>query len=76
MWAVLVVGAAALVVGAVLAVRARSSADGWFAYAPLSDGVWTPRLVTDTEVAAWALAVGGLVLLAGGIGYLMGSRQE
>jgi heme/copper-type cytochrome/quinol oxidase subunit 1 len=70
-----VVGLVALVLGTVLALRARSTSYGWFAYAPLDPDPHLPRLVSDREVLAWAAAVLGLVLLAGCLGYLLGSRS-
>lgn len=72
--AVAAVGLVVLVTCTVLAVHAHTTAFGWFAYAPLSEQSRLPRVVSDRELVAWAGAVLGLVLLAGCLGYALGSR--
>ena len=46
---------------------------GWFAYAPLSDAVLLPG-PTAGEIFGLGLAGLGLVLIAGGFGFLRGRR--
>ncbi|MDE9367352.1 hypothetical protein PZ938_17165 [Luteipulveratus sp. YIM 133132] len=70
---VVLTGVLALVAGVVMAVRERTTSFGWFAYSP-SDGDDLPRFVTDQQLAAVAVAVTGLLLLAGCVGYLLALR--
>jgi hypothetical protein len=79
-WLWVVVGVAAMGVGAWLVLATRSSAAdfGWFAYTPLEDGhqfVGHAVLLSRTQVIGCAIGVFGLVVVAGGVGYRLGLRR-
>ena len=68
---------ALLVAGGVLWATAGPTTFGWFAYAPLADEVSSPGFVmlTPRHQIALGLAAGGLVLLAGLLGFWVGRRR-
>jgi heme/copper-type cytochrome/quinol oxidase subunit 1 len=66
-----------LVAGWVLWSTAGPASFGWFAYAPLAGEVSSPgfAFLTPQMQVALGLAVGGLVLLAGLVGFWLGRRR-
>jgi heme/copper-type cytochrome/quinol oxidase subunit 1 len=49
----------------------------WTAYAPLSETTFSPGVTLDRlGIAALVVAAVGLALLAGAVGYALGSRQR
>ena len=70
------VGVAAVALGTILEAHQGTAAVGWFAYAPPpgDDQIHVPFFVTTQNLGAWAIAVGGLMLLAGSLGFKLGSR--
>ena len=68
------VGVVALAVGVAVSVHESTVAFGWFAYAPMSEEHTLPRVLTDQMVAGAAVAVAGLVLLAGCAGSVLARR--
>ncbi|MBG6191068.1 cytochrome c oxidase subunit 1 [Arthrobacter sp. CAN_A212] len=70
-------GLGAAVVGLALLVTAAMTQPpvefGWFAYAPLADGVFLPG-PTAGEIFGIGLASLGLIVIAGSLGYLRGRR--
>jgi heme/copper-type cytochrome/quinol oxidase subunit 1 len=75
-YAVVVLGAAALVVGIVLLSQPATPSFGWTAYAPLSHTTYAPSLVNGTSVLGAVLAAVGLVLVAGWVGFIVGRRTR
>ncbi len=75
--AVALAAAALLVAAAVVWAQSGPAVYGWFAYAPLSDGVVVPdvSMLTPRMQVALGLAAGGLALLAGLAGYWIGRRR-
>lgn len=69
------IGILALASGLAVVFRERTRSFGWFAYAPLSDDVAVPWVLTGGEAAGWAVAVGGAVVVAGCLGYAVGVRH-
>ena len=69
------VGILALASGLAVAFHERTRSFGWFAYAPLSDDVAVPWVLTGREAVGWALCVAGAVLVAGCLGYAVGVRH-
>ncbi|WP_076262782.1 hypothetical protein [Intrasporangium flavum] len=74
--AVAVVALALLVAAAVAWSQSGPAVYGWFAYAPLADQAVVPdvSMLTPRMQVALGLAAGGLVLLAGLIGFGLGRR--
>jgi heme/copper-type cytochrome/quinol oxidase subunit 1 len=75
--ALLLFGVALIAVGAAVIALAPTTQFGWFAYAPLSQSVFSPRLVLGTaQMWGAALGVVGLVACSWATGYLAGRRAE
>lgn len=72
--AVLVVGVVVTVLGVWLVARHPVSI-GWFAYAPLSEQTYAPGPPWQRG-AGTALAVVGLLVVGGAVGYLLGRRAR
>jgi heme/copper-type cytochrome/quinol oxidase subunit 1 len=60
------------------AVGSRPRGFGWTAYAPMSQEVFSPGLIVLDRAGLLSLVmtVAGLVLIAGAIGYALGSRRR
>ena len=77
-----VVGLVLVGAGVALALTSRSEPTdfGWFAYTPLDDPDTFPAsrsyLVSRGMLYGTGLATLGLVLLAGGLGYVLGRRRR
>ena len=74
---VLAVLATTLVVGGgwLLWHESRTASFGWFAYAPLSQTVSSPGLVTATDWVGLSLVAVGLVALGAVGGFALGRRR-
>lgn len=75
--AVPIVGLATVVVGCLVAWSNANASFGWFAYAPLSNELFTGNgiaLVTQGTQIGLAVAVVGLLVLAFWAGYRIGKR--
>jgi heme/copper-type cytochrome/quinol oxidase subunit 1 len=68
-------GAALLVIGIVL-VTTQPMSFGWTAYAPLTDVTFVPPFPTPAMWLGGILAVTGLALLAGWVGFRLGRRAR
>ncbi|KQQ05673.1 MULTISPECIES: hypothetical protein [unclassified Rathayibacter] len=79
-WIVPAAGLALIIAGLVVGVTAPGAVSfGWFAYAPLSETMFSPSdaVVMSRGVAlAWVLAVLGALLLAFSAGRLLAVRRE
>ncbi|RHA39818.1 hypothetical protein D1825_11305 [Cellulomonas rhizosphaerae] len=53
----------------------RSATFGWFAYAPLSESVYSPGILTTTDWVGLALVAVGLLALGAVGGYALGRRR-
>jgi heme/copper-type cytochrome/quinol oxidase subunit 1 len=73
-----VLGTVAAVIGLMLLLLPNGQASfGWFAYAPLSNTVFSPiglQLSPRSEIGAFLFIV-GLAVLAFGAGWMLGHRQ-
>jgi len=67
-----------LVVVGVIVVRVAPASFGWFAYAPLSssESLFFPTFPSPWFYGGAALAIAGLLLIAGWIGFLLGPRRD
>jgi len=74
-----VIGALLLVLGAVTVATAPVQSFGWFAYAPLSNDVYTspalPLVLSGRHLLGLATAIAGLVLTALAVGLRRGRRH-
>ena len=72
-WSLPIVGVVALAVGVLLVTKKEPASFGWFAYAPLSNEAFMP--MSPFNVAGLVFIVAGLVLMAGWVGFQLGSRK-
>lgn len=72
-WGPLAVGLVLVVAGVVMASQPVSF---WFAYAPLSDGVFTTFPPSLIPTGAAAALVAGTALVAGWVGFRLGRRSH
>jgi heme/copper-type cytochrome/quinol oxidase subunit 1 len=73
LWTLPIVGVVSLVVGVLLITKKEPASFGWFAYAPLSNEAFTP--MSPFNVAGLIVVVAGLILIAGWVGFQLGSRK-
>jgi hypothetical protein len=79
-WLWVIVGVAAMGVGAWIVLTSGNAADdfGWYAYTPLSDGVEFEGhsiLVSRAQVIGCAIGILGLAVVVGGVGYRLGLHR-
>lgn len=75
-WGLLVLGFIGMVVGVILLMRPMpTAAFGWTAYAPLTNTVYVPPLVTGSLVFGVLFGSLGLALTAGWVGFALGRRH-
>ena len=72
-WGIPIAAVISVGVGVALLVQARTASFGWFAYAPLSDAIFSPSV---NLVPGLTFLIGGLVVLAGFGGYLLGRHRR
>lgn len=73
------VGVVLMVVGVIVGLRPLATGFySWTAYAPLSEETFSPgvTVLDHLGVAALVVAAAGLALLAGAVGYALGSRRR
>lgn len=74
-----VVGALLIVLGAVVVATAPAQSFGWFAYAPLSNDVYSspalPLVLSGRHLLGLAAVIAGLVLTALAVGLRLGRRH-
>jgi len=73
-WGLLVLGLIGMIVGVVLLTRPAPASFGWTAYAPLSNTVYVPPVVGSTFFPGVVLALVGLAVTAGWVGFALGRR--
>ena len=79
-WLLVIAGSVLVLVGVavLLWIPTSGAAFGWFAYAPLSDSVFTPGFLFLDPTHRWAVVVAivGLIVASGAAGYLVGRRAK
>ena len=75
-WGLLVLGLIGMIVGELLLTRTTPASFGWTAYAPLSNTLYVPSIVTGTLILGALLMALGLALTAGWVGFRLGRRTK